>query len=265
MADMPISYPPGRPKPTSAFLPPHDSTRYVPDRVSSLAAWLASRRKDVSRKDLKGMDLNCMLCEYPMCDYWTRVKTSDLLAADTTPSSNRPSPLIYPEIPHTCCTLVQYCEHAVRIDSHGCGHYVGYRCLRNWIIAGFNWCRFCGAEWFLKEPSRTRRRAALKESLPIDFGMNLEATVIESEDDQKPGRNDGAVGRGMWKNIYTREMARLAMAGYTVDTKSSKKQVLKMDPTFFHAQGRLRDEDQDSLGGVPATVPLDITKRRKSH
>ena len=66
--------------------------------------------------------------------------------------------------------------------------------------------------------------------------MILVNGITEDEEDDEPGPEDGAVGKGMWKDIYSRETERLAQARFVADTESIKAQVLRMDPTFFKSQ-----------------------------
>ena len=241
---MPINCPPGGLKTTSTCLAVDYQSGHKLDRVPSLALWLLSYCKNTATKTLKGLDLNCMICEQPVCDYWANVRASGFRPTLPLPTKSDPPDtpadkeytFVYPGIPHTCSTLVGHCEHNIRIESYGCGHCAGYACLQKWIIAGHNWCRFCGTEWFRKEPGRTSRRAILKECMPIGRAMILVTGITENEEDDEPGPEDGAVGKGMWKDIYSREMERLAQARFVADTESIKAQVLRMDPSSGRAK-----------------------------
>jgi hypothetical protein len=57
---------------------------------------------------------------------------------------------------HTCCTPAGSCKLAVQILSPVCRHVISQDCLRQWVIAGKNWCRFCGVVWFKKRRTRLR-------------------------------------------------------------------------------------------------------------
>ena len=146
---------------------------------------------------------------------------------------------------HTCSSPTGSCKIAVKILTRGCRHIIGQDCLYRWIIAGKNWCRFCGVVWFKEEKSKITRMALLKECFRgrADYVEHLGA-ICGKEEFQQLATQCGTVGEGEWKGILTRELERmiLGQCGLQKDMDSMKKEILRMDPSFVDTWDELIED-----------------------
>jgi hypothetical protein len=98
--------------------------------------------------------------------------------------------------------------------------------------------------WFKEKKSKATRMAILKECYQgREDHVELWGTKSEKEDSQEFRMGYGAVGRGEWKGILTRELERVILGQCEREKYLDfmRDQVWKMDPNYVSTWDELRE------------------------